>query len=91
MIPETLIICDQLWTIKQVPTIDKGRAVGECNPNTLTITIDQTLPTFEKLTTLVHEVLHVLEFSKNIKIGHPLINKIESPLASLIVQLLNAV
>lgn len=86
-IPRSLVISDQHWTIKLKDKIDGGKSAGECCSGNLEITICDNMSDYEKIVTLIHECLHAIEFGSGVKLGHKIINQLENPLASIVVQL----
>lgn len=83
-LPKTLIIGDAVYSV-EITDLPRDLA-GDCASDHK-IRINKDLSQYEQLVTLVHEAMHAVEFSRNVKVGHRVIEKLESPIASLIVQL----
>lgn len=64
--------------------------MGLCDPSRHEIVLLKGLNQNDLLSTLIHEVLHAIEYGLQKSMGHALINKIEAPLASVFVQLFEA-
>lgn len=84
-LPRRLIIGDNVWSVS-VTDLPSDLA-GDCRFPTSEIRINKNCSDYEQLVTLVHEAIHAIEFTKGIKIGHPIIEKIEAPIASVFSQL----
>lgn len=89
-IPKQLIILDTTWKIVFKKRIGRGGILGLCDPTRHEIVLLKGLNQNDLLSTLIHEVLHCLEYSLQKSMGHALINKIEAPLASVFIQLIDA-
>lgn len=63
----------------------KYTTFGGCNDFDCKIYIKLGQSAEERLITLVHELLHAVEAEYGIEIPHDLINKLEKPLAKLII------
>lgn len=83
-LPKSLIIADSVYSV-EITDLPRDLA-GDCASDHK-IRINKDLSEYEKLVTLVHEAMHAVEFSRNVKVGHRVIEKLEAPIASLIVQL----
>jgi hypothetical protein len=58
---------------------------GETDPGKKIITIRDGLPPRLLLATLVHEILHVIEFEYPVKIKHKVIHKLEEGLVEILL------
>lgn len=85
-LPRTWIINDTLYTVKFKRKIyfEGCEARGLCDPETLEIQIAYGLDREELLQTLIHELLHCIEYEYDAKIPHPLIYLLEGPITKLI-------
>jgi len=85
-IPRTLEINGNVWEViicrKRIP--GHSDSVGICDNNEKKIYIDGALSKDEKAKTLIHELLHALEFEYRLNIPHPLIYKLETPIYKLL-------
>jgi hypothetical protein len=86
MIPKQILIGDCLWNIELTTDFEKD-LYGKCNPSELKIYVKSDLSDFDQISTLVHEVFHAIEYTRNFEIGHRMIEKMENPIASLIFQM----
>lgn len=88
-IPRKFLIGDSIWTVRFVKKFGFGEkdqdTRGLCKPDTQEILIQQGLSTRERLDTLIHEVLHALEFEYEIDIDHKLIYKLEGKIAQFLI------
>jgi hypothetical protein len=62
-IPEEFEFMNQKWQIQQQHTKQLSDDMGQCDPNTTTITIDPTLNTSMMQQTLWHELVHCFEIT----------------------------
>lgn len=80
------------WKIKgQVYTVHfrrkmPHRLIGFCDQETRTIQLLMGQPYEETCATLIHELLHAIDFEFDIKIPHHLIYKLELPLLIFIIE-----
>ncbi len=80
--PKTLAINTEQYKVKFAKLIQKNPlTLGLCDPGTHVIWIKKGMGKTETFSTLIHEVLHAIEFEYNLKIKHELIHDIEMPLA----------
>lgn len=81
------LVKDEIWHVKFV---DKKRLPedtwGICDPSTNEILILKTLSPTITFDTWLHEILHAIEFSYDLKIPHDLIVKLEEPIREFIKQ-----
>lgn len=86
--PKKLTIGDWEWRVVwKRRIIDEGvPCLGLCDSSTRTIYIKLGQSPEERLSTLLHEVLHAIEFSLGMDVGHKVINAIEGPLARLLLE-----
>lgn len=83
--PERLKIGDRYYRIRFVKSIrgckksvlSKGTNVGLCDEARAEILIRAELTTDEKLATLIHELIHAMEFEYQIKIPHEAVYQYE--------------
>lgn len=87
-IPETLIIGDITWRIIRRSRLGKG-VLGMCDDAEHIIYIRTRLSEHDLLSTLIHEVLHAIEYTTQTPLPHKSIYLIEAPLASVFKQLLD--
>lgn len=86
-LPQSLIIMDIHWKIIMKKRIGRGGIMGQCIPDVLEIHILEGLNEIDLVSTIIHEVLHAVEYGLQRSISHSLIYKLEAPLASLFHQL----
>lgn len=83
-IPRKLWINDSEWKIKFVKIVDgDAKILGCCNSYTKEIHIKVGLAKRDRAETLIHELLHALEFEYGIEIDHKLIYQLERPVYNL--------
>lgn len=58
---------------------------GETDPEKKTITIKDGLSPRQLLTTLIHELLHVIEFDHPVKLRHKTVYKLESAIMEILL------
>lgn len=58
---------------------------GICDPEKKTITIKSGMSDRETFNTLVHELLHAIEFEHGLKIKHKMIYKLEKAIVEMLV------
>lgn len=86
-VPRELLIGESLWVIKfarVVPGEEKD-LLGLCNPCEKTIYIKQKQSFQERLDTLIHELIHAINFEYNFEIKHQHIYKLATCFAKLVV------
>lgn len=88
VLPKKLIIADVVWSVEVRKNIGKN-TMGYCSPSHRKIVILKGMSDYDTLSTLIHEVLHAAEFTKNLKIKHALIHSLEAPITSVLYQLFN--
>lgn len=84
--PKEFEINGEIWKtkfVRCVPGYDKS-VLGLCCPSEHTIYIRLGQKPKERLVTWVHEKLHALSYSYDFELNHPVIEKLEMPLAELI-------
>lgn len=87
LMPKTLRVKDADYAVRVVATIPddpKGRLVGLCCAETETIYLAKNQSDRDLLKTLIHEILHAVEFEWDIDIRHKQIYALEEPLYRLI-------
>lgn len=84
--PQTLKIKTAIWNVVITNTLvnNEWELYGLCDPSTRTIFIKKHLTQRQALSTFWHEVLHAFEYEYDLKLGHPLINKLEFAIADLL-------
>lgn len=89
--PKEILVGDSFYKIKFVRRICHAatgtdmQTLGTCCPDDKEILILQGLDPMERLSTLVHELLHALEFEYEIEIPHKLIYQLERPITQLLM------
>lgn len=84
-IPKKIWINENEWTIRFVKVVDNNvKFLGCCNWETKEIFIKIGLNPKERAMTLVHELLHALEFEYDLSIDHALIYRLERPIYNLV-------
>lgn len=88
-IPRTLMVGDSVWEIRFVRKMPHGNAkdkntVGMCCDDDKEICVRLGIGKREQAKTLIHELLHALEFEYQISIPHELIYKLEEPIYRLL-------
>lgn len=85
-IPKEVLVGETFWEIIFCKTIDVDpKAVGVCNNTTKEILVVTSLDKHEKAKTLIHELLHAIEYEYGIHIPHHLIYKLEEPIYRLLI------
>jgi Zn-dependent peptidase ImmA (M78 family) len=85
-LPREIIVGENVWDLVFCKRIDVDpTAVGVCNNTTKEIVIVSSLSKEEKAVTLIHELLHAIEYEYGIYIPHSLIYKLEEPIYRLIL------
>lgn len=83
------MVGDNLWTVrfvKYIPHDKPGRyCLGASDPEEQTIYILMGQKPRERLSTFVHELIHVLEYEYNISIPHRLVYSLEDPIVRFLV------
>jgi Zn-dependent peptidase ImmA (M78 family) len=90
-IPRRWLVGDNVWTVKFVRKfkwdgVKDSDLMGLCDPERQEILIKVGIDQKDRIETLVHELLHAIEFEYDIKIGHKLIKKLEGPITKLIIE-----
>jgi hypothetical protein len=80
--PKEIFFGSEKYKIKFKKNFDK---YGETNAAKKTITIKAGMSRRTTMTTLIHELLHVLEFEIPVKIKHKTIYKLESAIMELLL------
>lgn len=84
--PERLIIRGEVWVIKFVKTLP-GRGWGLCDPSEKLITLRHTLPKGQLLATLIHEIIHAIEYEYDFELpNHDDLETLDEGLADVILQ-----
>jgi len=87
--PKELHINEETYTIKWVQEIPEGRknddTVGLCDGASHTIYIKRGLTKSQAFRTLIHEVLHALEFEYEIDIPHKTVHQLEKAIGDLLI------
>lgn len=88
-LPKELVIGDSIWTVKSVRKIQfnerKRETIGLNDPSTQEILIKTGMSPKERLTTLIHEIIHAFEDEYDVEIGHEIIEKIEDGVAQFFI------
>ncbi len=80
--PKTIHFASECYRIKFKKDMD---CYGETNAVKKTITIKSGMSRRETLTTLVHELLHVIEFEAPVKLKHKTVYKLEKAIVELLL------
>jgi hypothetical protein len=88
-IPRTVVVGETVWDIRFVRKIDDKRSAGKetvglCNDDDKEICVRLGIGKREQAKTLIHELLHALEFEYQISIPHELVYKLEEPIYRLL-------
>ena len=84
--PKQIIILDDVWDIRFVRKCEDPENRGECDGITKEIIIIQGMSREETFKTLIHEVIHALEFSGKLEIKHSTVYKLEDVVFSLLME-----
>lgn len=87
--PKQLLIGEDIWRVRFVKKIKyPQKVVGLCDPGDQTIYIKTKMDRHETLATFIHEVLHAIGFSYDIKIleKERFVQKMEVALTRLITE-----
>lgn len=82
-LPKTYKVQGETYKIKQAKLAIKedARAIASCDPETRTIVFRQDLTNKRELfKTLIHELLHALEFEYSLNLPHKVIRDLEEPI-----------
>ena len=87
-IPRTVVVGENVWEVRFVrnmPCADKDRGtLGLCCDDDKEILVRLGIGKTEQAKTLIHEILHALEFEYKFSIPHELIYKLEEPIYRLL-------
>jgi len=84
-IPKTVLVNGNIWEIRYCRSIEnEPDAVGLCDSHDKEILIVTSICQDEKARTLIHELIHAIEFEYDIQIPHNLVYKLEEPIYRLI-------
>lgn len=86
-IPRLLIIRGAHWhvVVTRTMNVSEGEDIlGLCDPSLRTIYIKKQQTKRQQMATLVHEILHAMEFEYDFNLTHKVIGKIENPVADFI-------
>lgn len=88
--PKEILVGDSVYQVRFVRRItqvsEKGKeTLGLCCPSEKEILLVQGMDARERLSTLLHELLHAIEFEYDIDLPHALVYKLEGPLTQLIL------
>lgn len=84
-IPKEMMIGDELWSVRftrNIPSKDKD-LYGLCDPSDKTIYIRPGLSYRQRLDTLIHELIHALEFEHGFELEHKHVYKIAEGLVNI--------
>lgn len=86
--PKELIIGESSWKVRWRRSIPEGgdRCVGLCDPETKTIHIRMGQTPAERVSTLLHELMHCAEVEYKFELKHKDIYRLEGPLAQILLQ-----
>lgn len=84
--PKHLNVNGQPYRIKFVKRFKDKAQVGECDPGDRIISIKRGIGQRETFFTLVHELLHAIEFEYGFNINHKLVYKLERCLSEIILE-----
>jgi hypothetical protein len=83
--PRELMIKDSIWKIKFVRELE-GDCLGLCDPGEKIIYIKQGQSYQERLDSVLHEVLHAINFEYNFEIKHQHVYKLAEAMARIYVE-----
>lgn len=84
-IPRQIIVGEALYDVHFRSTIEARHDIyGYCNGDTKEIFVKKGLSQVERGKTMIHELLHALEFEYGLHIEHSLIYKLEEPIYNLV-------
>ena len=85
--PKELWIGDALWRVKFVRKLQDGRGIldGLCDPSETTIYLRMGHDRAERFKTLVHEILHAIEYEWKLELPHQIIYGMEEPIYRILV------
>lgn len=83
--PREIQIGENTWDVKFVRRFQDKFTTGLCDPSETTIYIRMGQTDDERLKTLLHEILHAIEYEYQLEIPHRLIHRLEDPLARFLV------
>lgn len=84
--PKTIQFGDEEYRLRFVRTFSDATTVGECDPSEKEIRIKLGQGRKETFRTLLHELLHLVEFEHPIEMKHATIYKLEEALFTLLTQ-----
>ncbi len=89
-LPRSIEIGGNIWTVhfyRKPPLAEKpGEEIfGACVPKRRRLYVKQGQAPLERLSTLIHELLHAIEYEYKIEIPHSLVNALEGPLAESVL------
>lgn len=83
--PKTINIGHEEYAIRFVNIIDRDpKTLGSCDSSGI-IRIKRGQSKAETFKTLIHEVMHAIEYTYELKIDHQLIHKLEGPIVDLLM------
>jgi hypothetical protein len=85
--PSEIHVGEETYQIRFVSKLPGGRKrdIALCNPQTRTIHVKRGLTKSQLLRTVVHEILHALEFEYDIEIPHKLIYQLEKAIVDTLL------
>ena len=84
--PKSLILGEEVYTIRWVRKFKDPKVVGECDPHARGIRLKLGESREETFKTLLHEVCHgLLEFEHDLKVKHKLIYGMERALYQFLI------
>lgn len=81
--PFDLKIRDEVYPIRYVTKFRDPKTMGECDPHKHEIRIKKGLTPKQEFRTIIHEILHALEFEYDLEMKHQLVYDLEKPLYRL--------
>lgn len=78
-----LKVRDETYQIRYIRKFDDKKTMGECDPSKREIRIKTGLTPKQRFRTLIHEILHALEFEYDLDLKHKLVYDLEMPLYRL--------
>ncbi len=85
--PQELVINNEVYRVRFVTKISGDcQVMGNCNPTTRVIQIKNNQSAGETFATLIHELLHAIEFEYDLDIPHKHVYALEKALADLFLQ-----
>lgn len=85
--PKEIKFYDKVYKVKFIKTLESREgASGQCNKTDKTIKLQDDLGREERLSTFIHELLHMIEFEAPIKIKHKMVHQLEAAIYELIIR-----